>query len=100
MTSFLIELSLQASLLAVMKKREMHANNPLVYPRNISTADINSVAVLGVLLPSNLHEIHEQKCTVALVQEAAEFCSHDIGPTGFLEAENATVLNDAILRTA
>ncbi|GKT87387.1 hydantoinase [Colletotrichum tofieldiae] len=47
--------------------------------------------------------IHEETCKKIILEEAPDLdvvCSHDIGPPGLLERENATILNAAILRTA
>jgi N-methylhydantoinase A/oxoprolinase/acetone carboxylase beta subunit len=47
--------------------------------------------------------IHEDECKrqmLALDPTLNVVCSHDIGPVGFLERENATILNAAILTTS
>ncbi|GGL42621.1 hydantoinase/oxoprolinase family protein [Phycicoccus endophyticus] len=64
--------------------------------------DVDAVAVTGIFSPST----PEQELEVAdLVREhlgpdARVFLSHDIGPTGLLERENATVLNAALYSVA
>ncbi|KAA8650855.1 hypothetical protein EYZ11_004704 [Aspergillus tanneri] len=71
--------------------------------KDIVASGIRSVALIGVFSPLDHAGIHEERCKKILSQEAPELrvvCSHDIGPTGFLERENATILNAAILRTA
>ncbi|KAF2018408.1 DUF917-domain-containing protein [Aaosphaeria arxii CBS 175.79] len=71
--------------------------------RNIVDSGLRSVALVGVFSPLDHEGTHEEKCKAIMLQEAPELrvvCSHDIGPTGLLERENATILNAAILRTA
>ncbi|KAF7552924.1 hypothetical protein G7Z17_g3991 [Cylindrodendrum hubeiense] len=68
----------------------------------IVASGIRSVALVGVFSPLDHEGAHEEECKRLLLQEAPELqvvCSHDIGPTGLLERENATILNAAILRT-
>jgi N-methylhydantoinase A/oxoprolinase/acetone carboxylase beta subunit len=71
--------------------------------REIAASGVKSVALIGVFSPLDHAGIHEEQCKRILLQEVPELqvvCSHDIGPTGLLERENATILNAAILRTA
>ena len=71
--------------------------------RDIASSGIRAVAVVGVFSPLDHEGLHEEQCKKIMLDEAPELrlvCSHDIGPTGFLERENATILNAAILRTA
>ncbi|GJN76357.1 hypothetical protein PLICBS_010470 [Purpureocillium lilacinum] len=70
--------------------------------RDIVAAGVKAVALAGVFSPLDHEGIHEKRCKKILLEEAPDLnivCSHDIGPTGFLERENATILNAAILRT-
>ncbi|KAF5026731.1 hypothetical protein F66182_1149 [Fusarium sp. NRRL 66182] len=70
--------------------------------RDVVAAGINVVALVGVFSPLDHDGLHEEECRRILLQEAPGLqvvCSHDIGPTGFLERENATILNASILRT-
>lgn len=62
-----------------------------------------AVAIVGVFSPLDCDGLHEETCKRIMTQHAPDLrvvCSHDIGPTGFLERENATILNAAILNTA
>ncbi|KAG7115221.1 putative D-/L-hydantoinase subunit A like protein [Verticillium longisporum] len=71
--------------------------------RDILASGVRSVALVGVFAPLDHAGVHEETCKRILLETAPELdvvCSHDIGPPGFLERENATVLNAAILRTA
>ncbi|TWU74257.1 hypothetical protein ED733_004560 [Metarhizium rileyi] len=70
--------------------------------RDMIASGVRSVAVVGVFSPLDHDKIHEERCRGILRDEAPELrvvCSQDIGPTGFVERENATILNAAILRT-
>lgn len=70
--------------------------------RDIVASGVRSVALVGVFSPLDHEGLHEEACKKIMQEEAPELrivCSHDIGPTGFLERENATTLNAAILRT-
>lgn len=70
--------------------------------REIIVSGVRSVAVVGVFSPLDHDNIYEEKCKKILQDEAPELrvvCSQNIGPTGFVERENATILNAAILRT-
>lgn len=71
--------------------------------RDIVASGVKVVALIGVFSPLDHEGAHEERCKQILLEEAPSLevvCSHDIGPTGFLERENATILNAAILRTA
>ncbi|KJZ78657.1 hypothetical protein HIM_02048 [Hirsutella minnesotensis 3608] len=71
--------------------------------REIVASGVKSIALVGVFSPLDHDGIQEERCKTILQQEAPELsvvCSRDIGPTGLLERENATILNAAILRTA
>ncbi|KAH7153466.1 hypothetical protein EDB81DRAFT_791447 [Dactylonectria macrodidyma] len=70
--------------------------------RDIVASGVRSVALVGVFSPLDREGAHEETCKRIMLQTAPELqvvCSHDIGPTGLLERENATILNAAILRT-
>lgn len=88
-----------------MDGREIAALDPRQIARaarDIVASGVKAVALVGVFSPLDHDGIHEERCKRLMVQEAPELsvvCSHDIGPTGFLERENATILNAAILRT-
>ncbi|SPO07076.1 related to D-amino acid hydantoin hydrolase (hydantoinase) [Cephalotrichum gorgonifer] len=71
--------------------------------RDIVASGVSSVALVGVFSPLDHKGAHEERCKKIMLEEAPRLrvvCSHDIGPTGLLERENATILNAAILRTA
>ncbi|KAK1597382.1 uncharacterized protein LY79DRAFT_625149 [Colletotrichum navitas] len=71
--------------------------------RGIVASGVQSVALVGVFAPLDHAGVHEETCKKIILEEAPELdvvCSHDIGPPGLLERENATVLNAAILKTA
>ncbi|KAH7310665.1 hypothetical protein B0I35DRAFT_358305 [Stachybotrys elegans] len=71
--------------------------------REIHSSGVTAVALVGVFSPLDHEGLHEERCKQLMLQEVPELrivCSHDIGPTGLLERENATILNAAILRTA
>ncbi|KAH3943079.1 hypothetical protein HBH53_179370 [Parastagonospora nodorum] len=71
--------------------------------RHILASGIKVVALIGVFSPLDHGGLHEEECKKIFYTEAPELqvtCSHDIGPTGFLERENATILNAAILLTS
>ncbi|KAM4066229.1 hydantoinase/oxoprolinase domain-containing protein [Hirsutella rhossiliensis] len=88
-----------------MDGREIAALDPeqiRTAARDIVASGVKAVALIGVFSPLDHEGIHEERCKRLMLQEAPELivvCSHDIGPTGFLERENATILNAAILRT-
>ncbi|KAG5974345.1 hypothetical protein E4U55_008229, partial [Claviceps digitariae] len=70
--------------------------------RAIVASGVRVVALVGVFSPLDHDDRYEEKCKAILQDEAPELavvCSKHIGPTGFLERENATILNAAILRT-
>ncbi|EFY86007.1 hydantoinase/oxoprolinase, putative [Metarhizium acridum CQMa 102] len=70
--------------------------------RDIMASGVRSVAVVGVFSPLDHDNVYEERCKTMLRDEAPELrvvCSQNIGPTGFVERENATILNAAILRT-
>jgi N-methylhydantoinase A/oxoprolinase/acetone carboxylase beta subunit len=57
----------------------------------------------SVFSPIDHEALHEEQCKKIFYEEAPELqvtYSHDIGPTGFLERENATILNAAIVQTS
>ncbi|KAH7074986.1 hypothetical protein FB567DRAFT_181968 [Paraphoma chrysanthemicola] len=71
--------------------------------RTIAASKVTAVALVGVFSPLDHEGRHEEECKRIMLQEQPGLrvvCSHDIGPTGFLERENATILNAAILQTA
>ncbi|KAM0437946.1 hypothetical protein ACHAQK_007031 [Fusarium lateritium] len=70
--------------------------------RDIVASGVSVIALVGVFSPLDHDGLHEEQCRKIILQEAPGLevvCSHDIGPTGFLERENATILNASILRT-
>jgi len=70
--------------------------------RDILASGIKVVALVGVFSPLDHEGLHGEQCKKLFYAEAPELqvtCSHSIGPTGYLERENATILNAAILRT-
>ncbi|KAI8192524.1 putative D-/L-hydantoinase subunit A [Colletotrichum sp. SAR 10_75] len=71
--------------------------------REIFAAGVQAVALVGVFAPLDHAGVHEETCKRVILEEAPGLdvvCSHDIGPPGLLERENATILNAAILKTA
>lgn len=71
--------------------------------RQIAASGVRAVALVGVFSPLDHDRIFEERCRVILRDEAPGLrvvCSQDIGPTGLLERENATILNASILRTS
>ncbi|KAM0454186.1 hypothetical protein ACHAPV_008654 [Trichoderma viride] len=70
--------------------------------KSVVASGINAIALVGVFSPLDHHGIHEEECKRIILEAVPGLrvvCSHDIGPTGLLERENATILNAAILRT-
>ncbi|KAF4448575.1 hypothetical protein F53441_8052 [Fusarium austroafricanum] len=70
--------------------------------RDVVAKGISVIALVGVFSPLDHDGQHEEECRRLLLSEEPSLqvvCSHDIGPTGFLERENATILNASILRT-
>ncbi|GKU08117.1 hydantoin utilization protein a [Fusarium langsethiae] len=70
--------------------------------RDVVVKGINVIALVGVFSPLDHDGLHEERCRRIILEECPGLqvvCSHDIGPTGFLERENATILNASILRT-
>ncbi|KAL2826342.1 hypothetical protein BJY01DRAFT_256036 [Aspergillus pseudoustus] len=70
--------------------------------REINAAGVRTVALVGIFSPLDYEGKQEETCRKILLEEEPGLrivCSHDIGPTGLLERENATILNAAILRT-
>lgn len=70
--------------------------------KSVVASGISAIALVGVFSPLDHNGIHEERCRSIILDAAPELrvvCSHDIGPTGLLERENATILNAAILRT-
>ncbi|KAM6477494.1 putative hydantoinase/oxoprolinase [Trichoderma sp. SZMC 28011] len=68
----------------------------------ITAAGVKAVALVGVFSPLDHDGIQEERCKKIMLETAPDLkvvCSHDIGPIGFLERENATILNASILRT-
>ncbi|KAI1205190.1 DUF917-domain-containing protein [Annulohypoxylon truncatum] len=64
---------------------------------------VTAVALVGVFSPLDHEGTHEEKCKrqmLALNPALNVVCSHNIGPPGLLERENATILNASILATA
>ncbi|CAH0035693.1 unnamed protein product, partial [Clonostachys rhizophaga] len=70
--------------------------------RDVVASGVRVIALVGIFSPLDHEGAHEEQCKRILLEEAPDLhvvCSHDIGPTGLLERENATILNAAILRT-
>lgn len=71
--------------------------------QEISRQGITAVALVGVFSALDSQGIHEEKAKSLMLEVAPELdvvCSHTIGSPGFLERENATILNVSILRFA
>ncbi|RMZ47798.1 hypothetical protein AFCA_000536 [Aspergillus flavus] len=71
--------------------------------KNIQDAGIKMVALLGVFSPLDHNGIHEETCKKLMLDldpSLSIVCSHSIGRIGFLERENATILNASILAFA
>lgn len=71
--------------------------------REIVAAGVKAIALVGIFAPLDHAGVHEETCKRIILEEAPGLdvvCSHDIGPPGLLERENATILNAAILKTA
>lgn len=71
--------------------------------QEIVAAGVRAIALVGVFAPLDHAGVHEETCKRIILEEAPGLdvvCSHDIGPPGLLERENATILNAAILKTA
>ncbi|PNP49023.1 hypothetical protein THARTR1_10234 [Trichoderma harzianum] len=69
---------------------------------DITAAGVKAVALVGVFSPLDHYGIQEERCKKIMLETVPDLkvvCSHDIGPIGFLERENATILNASILRT-
>lgn len=69
----------------------------------IVASGVHCVALVGVFAPLDHAGIHEETCKKIMLEAAPELivvCSRDLGSTGILERENATILNAAILNTA
>lgn len=71
--------------------------------QGIVAAGVRAIALVGVFAPLDHAGVHEETCKRIILEEAPGLdvvCSHDIGPPGLLERENAAILNAAILKTA
>ncbi|KAB8260878.1 hypothetical protein BDV32DRAFT_158568 [Aspergillus pseudonomiae] len=71
--------------------------------QSIQDAGIKMVALLGVFSPLDHNGIHEETCKQLMLgfdPSLSVVCSHSIGRIGFLERENATILNASILAFA
>ncbi|PWY96126.1 hydantoinase/oxoprolinase [Aspergillus sclerotioniger CBS 115572] len=71
--------------------------------REIETAGITTVAIVGVFSPLDHQGVHEETCKKMILQQnpgLSVVCSADIGSVGLLERENATILNASILALA
>lgn len=71
--------------------------------QEIVAAGVRAIAIVGVFAPLDHAGVHEETCKRIILEEAPGLdvvCSHDIGPPGLLERENATILNASILKTA
>lgn len=69
----------------------------------IVAAGIGAVAIIGVFSPLDHEGLHEAECKRLILDQAPGLrvaCSNNIGQIGFMERENATILNAAILNTA
>ncbi|ESU07083.1 hypothetical protein FGSG_01733 [Fusarium graminearum PH-1] len=70
--------------------------------RDVVAKGVSVIALVGVFSPLDHDGLHEERCRRIIYEECPGLhvvCSQDIGPTGFLERENATILNASILRT-
>ncbi|KAL6233634.1 hypothetical protein BDW75DRAFT_241860 [Aspergillus navahoensis] len=70
--------------------------------RDIVARGVKTAAIVGVFSPLEHKGLQEERCRRILLETEPALqvvCSHDIGPTGLLARENATILNAAILRT-
>lgn len=64
---------------------------------------ITQVAIIGVFSALDHNGKHEERCAALMTQYAPTLsitCSHQIGGPGFLERENATILNASVLPLA
>ncbi|OAA61455.1 hypothetical protein ISF_05534 [Cordyceps fumosorosea ARSEF 2679] len=90
-----IDGSLEAPVRAEQVRRECEA---------IRERGIRCVAVVGVFAPLDSGHLHQEEAVRAIVNrqlpEVAVVCSHEVSGLGFLERENATILNASILRFA
>ena len=69
----------------------------------IFSAGISQVAIIGVFSALDHSGRHEERCGALMSQYAPTLsitCSHRIGGPGFLERENATILNASVLPLA
>jgi hypothetical protein len=69
----------------------------------IRAAGIKLVALVGVFSPLDHDGIHEERCKSIMLQHDPSLsivCSHNIGASGLIERENATILNASILPLA
>ena len=69
----------------------------------IQAAGIKMVALVGVFSPLDHDGIHEERCKSIMLQHDPTLsivCSHNIGASGLIERENATILNASILPLA
>ncbi|OLN83092.1 Hydantoin utilization protein A 4 [Colletotrichum chlorophyti] len=70
------------------------------HAREIRAQGINSIAIIGVFSPIDVH-FQQEETAAAVVKEvfpeADVVCSKDVANIGFLERENAAVLNASIL---
>lgn len=69
----------------------------------VVSAGITQMAIIGVFSALDRSGRHEETCRALMCQYAPTLsitCSHEIGGPGFLERENATILNASILPLA
>ncbi|KAE8417981.1 hypothetical protein BDV36DRAFT_167216 [Aspergillus pseudocaelatus] len=81
--------------IAPLKKDQIKAT-----VKSIQDAGIKMVALLGVFSPLDHDGIHEETCKKFMLgfdPSLSIVCSHSIGRIGYLERENATILNASIL---
>ncbi|EFW17537.1 hypothetical protein D8B26_000238 [Coccidioides posadasii str. Silveira] len=70
---------------------------------SIREAGISMVAIIGVFSPLDHDGVNEETCRKMMLEldpSLSIVCSHSIGGVGFLERENATILNASILKLA
>jgi N-methylhydantoinase A/oxoprolinase/acetone carboxylase beta subunit len=70
---------------------------------SVQNAGVKTIAVVGVFSPLDHSGAHEERCKSFMLELDPSLnitCSHSIGPPGFLERENATILNASILAVA
>ncbi|KAI5468172.1 hypothetical protein BGZ63DRAFT_399694 [Mariannaea sp. PMI_226] len=92
-------LELDGRLIKHVRAEEVIAHADEIRKRNIST-----VIVVGVFSPLDTSDISQENYAKSILQQeipgADIVCSRDIGRVGFIERENAAILNGSILKFA